>query len=224
MPCSVVVPLRWGAVKHESSPGRALVHLRARTRELHQRAESLLDLPALRTLDRYRSLLSILLGFHRPLEQRLARVDLGPVGVNLHERLKTPLLERDLRCFGVEPASVPMCDDLPVSLALPEALGCLYVLEGATLGGQIISRHLRETMNIVPDGGGAFFASDCRDVGLMWRAFRDALEAGCPGEDNAIRAGDAAVCTFSSFNRWLADGSVASRSDLRAPENEVRTN
>lgn len=209
-------------MKYQSSPGRTLVHLRVRTRELHQRAESLLDLPALRTLDRYCSLLSILLGFHRPLEQRLAGLDLGAVGVNLHERLKTPLLERDLRCFSVDPASVPVCGDLPVLLALPEALGCLYVLEGATLGGQIISRHLRETMNIVPDGGGAFFASDGRDVGLMWRAFRDALEAGCPGEDEAIRAGDAAVCTFASFNRWLADGPVPSRSDPRASENEVR--
>lgn len=209
-------------MKHQSSPGRTLVHLRVQTRELHQGAESLLDLPTLRTLERYRSLLSILLGFHRPLEQRLARLDLGAVGVNLHERLKTPLLERDLRCFSVDLASVPVCGDLPVLLALPEALGCLYVLEGATLGGQIISRHLRETMNVVPDGGGAFFASDGRDVGPMWRAFRDALEAGCPGEDEAIRAGDAAVCTFASFNRRLADGPVRSRSDPRAPENEVR--
>ncbi len=148
--------------------------------------------------------LSLLLGFHRPLERRLARVDLGAVGLDLHARLKAPLLAEDLRCLGVDPGQVPDCGDLPALSALPEALGCLYVLEGSTLGGQVLSRHVREAMDIVPGRGGSFFASDGRDVGAMWRAFRAALEAGCPGEAEMLRAGEVAVRTFASFNQWLA--------------------
>ena len=52
--------------------------------------------------------------------------------------------------------------------------------------------------------GGSFFASEGRDVGAMWRAFCRALEAGCPGEPEAIRAAESAVRTFASFNGWLA--------------------
>lgn len=191
-------------MKSAPPSGRALEHLRARTHELHQRAEELFDLPSLRTLDRYRARLSLLLGFHRPLERRLARVDLGAVGLDLGARLRTPLLEQDLRCLGVDPAQVPDCDDLPALPALPEALGCLYVLEGSTLGGQVVSRHVRETMDIVPGRGGSFFAGDGRDVGAMWRDFRAALAAGCPSEAEVERAGEVAARTFASFNQWLA--------------------
>jgi heme oxygenase (biliverdin-IX-beta and delta-forming) len=191
-------------VNRDLSPGSTLAHVRARTRELHERAEALIDLPTLCTVERYRTLLSRLLGFHGPLERRLAHVDLRPVGLDLDARLKAHLLEDDLRCLGVEPGQVPACDDLPALPALPEALGCLYVLEGSTLGGQVISRHLRETMGIVPGGGGSFFASKGRDVGALWRAFCRALEAGCPGEPEAVRAAESAARTFSSFNGWLA--------------------
>ncbi|MFS8071669.1 MAG: biliverdin-producing heme oxygenase [Byssovorax sp.] len=191
-------------MSRDSSPGSTLAHIRGRTRELHERAEALIDLPTLRTVERYRTLLSLLLGFHAPLERRLAHVDLHAVGLDLDARLKAHLLEDDLRCLGVEPRQVPACSDLPALPALPEALGCLYVLEGSTLGGQVISRHLRETMGIVPGEGGSFFASDGRDVGAMWRAFCRALAAGCPGEPEAVRAAESAVRTFSSFNHWLA--------------------
>lgn len=94
--------------------------------------------------------------------------------------------------------------DLPALPALPEALGCHYVLEGSTLGGQVISRHLQKTMGVVPGRGGSFFASEGRDMGVMWRAFCRALEAGCPGELEAIRAAGSDVRTFASFTRWLA--------------------
>lgn len=191
-------------MNRDTSPGSTLAHVRARTRELHERAEALVDLSTLCTAERYRTLLSLFLGFHGPLERRLARVDLRAVGLDLDARLKAPLLEADLRCLGVDPGQVPACDDLPGLPALPEALGCLYVLEGSTLGGQVISRHLRKTMGIVPGHGGSFFASDGRDVGAMWRDFCRALEVGCPGEPEAIRAAESAVLTFSSFNHWLA--------------------
>ncbi len=78
-------------------------HLRARTHELHRRAESLVDLSSLDTLARYRALLSLLLGFHRPLERRLARVDLGAVGLDLRARLKAPPSKR---IFAIS-ASIP---------------------------------------------------------------------------------------------------------------------
>ena len=49
-------------------------------------------------------------------------------------------------------------DDLPDLQGVQEALGCLYVVEGSTLGGQVIARHLRQTLGVDPRCGGSFFA------------------------------------------------------------------
>ena len=39
------------------------------------------------------------------------------------------------------------------------AFGCLYVMEGATLGGQVIGRHVRQTLGVTPETGGRFHAA-----------------------------------------------------------------
>jgi heme oxygenase len=52
--------------------------------------------------------------------------------------------------------ALPQYHDLPDIEDWPRMLGCLYVLEGATLGGQIISRHLQRTLHIDAINGAAF--------------------------------------------------------------------
>ena len=94
-------------MSRDSSPGATLAHIRSRTRELHERAEALIDLPTLRTVERYRTLLSLLLGFHAPLERRLAHVDLHAVGLDLDARLKALF-------------SPPLFDPTPLSRAEAE--------------------------------------------------------------------------------------------------------
>ena len=54
---------------------------------------------------------------------------------------------------------------------IAEGIGCLYVLEGSTLGGQFILRALQERLGLSPDREARFFASYGKHVGSMWKSF-----------------------------------------------------
>ncbi len=124
-----------------------MARLREETRPEHDAIEGVLDLMDNNlTLARYRRRLEQFHGCYAPLERRLQEIcDWTDHGVDLSRRRKTPLLESDLRALGVEAVeSLPVCQDLPKLIDAADGFGCLYVLEGSTLGGQFISRHVRE--------------------------------------------------------------------------------
>lgn len=196
-----------------------LARLKRETAEQHARVEAMLPLlDAGLTRDAYRRVLAAFYGYHRPLEPALwSAPGLAALGLHAAERRKVPLLERDLRALGLDDtalAALPDCARLPDVGTLPHAVGCLYVLEGATLGGRVIERRLARTLGVdaaSSDSGGAFFASYGERVGPMWAAYRAAAaryaEEG--GDEDAVVA--AAAATFASLARWLEErGSLLS--------------
>ncbi|GLC26431.1 biliverdin-producing heme oxygenase [Roseisolibacter agri] len=178
------------------------------TRAQHARAEASLPVmdPALTRAD-YARVLHALHGFHAPLERQLAAVPWDRLGLDWDARRKTPLLARDLRALGGAPADVaviPACDRLPDASTLARALGCAYVLEGATLGGQLVRRHLARTLGLGPDTGAAYYHAYGDDVGPMWRTFLAGLAVavereGCPPDELLAGARD----TFDALAEWL---------------------
>jgi len=156
----------------------------------------------------YRRLLERFLGFYEPVEQRLGAFREWPdIGVDLQARSKLAQLDADLRALGCADASaLPRATVLPGLDTIDEALGCAYVLEGATLGGQIISRQLRQVLAVTPDSGGRFFAGYGDDTGSMWRTFGAALTAYVDAHGNADRVVLGARQTFETFRRWLDGG------------------
>ncbi len=177
--------------------------LREQTRAAHERAEATLPLldPAL-SRARYRQILAAFWGFHAALEPRLRAVE--GLGLDVEARRKLPLLESDLRALGGDAAHLPVAHDVPRVDGVAEALGVMYVLEGATLGGRVISRHLA-SRGIGPETGGAFFAGYGEATGEMWKAFAAAIgayaEAHPESADRMVRAADE---TFTLLERWLA--------------------
>lgn len=97
---------------------------------------------------------------------------------------------------------------LPHLDSLERALGCLYVLEGSTLGGQIIARNVKTVFGL---GNGqhhevsAFFSSDGSQTAARWRKFLghfvEFAESASEFQRDAIVAG--ALDTFSAFESWL---------------------
>jgi heme oxygenase len=80
----------------------------------------------------------------------------------------------------------------------------MYVLEGATLGGRVISRHLA-ARGIGPDTGGAFFAGYGNQTGEMWKSFSAAMGAYAEAHPESTgRMAEAADETFILLERWLA--------------------
>jgi heme oxygenase len=116
-------------------------------------------------------------------------------------RRKRPLLDRDLAALGLDPASVPVCRMVPRLDGPAAALGAAYVLEGATLGGAILSRRLAAALG--PDAPGHFFDPYGTGRGARWRAFLDHLERHLDHPAHRRTAADAAVRTFDSLRSWL---------------------
>lgn len=182
-----------------------LIDLRESTRAQHVRIESAVDLlNADLKLARYERLLAAFYGLYAPLERRLHRVADLDRDLRLERRHKSPALERDLRALGIRPETVPLCPVLPEIGTSDRAYGCMYVLEGATLGGQIISRHVSRTLGLTPERGCAFFSSYGPEVGAMWREFGRVLRSHPIRDRGSVIA--AARETFECFHAWLTDG------------------
>lgn len=153
-----------------------LAALRTQTRPAHERLEAQLDLlhPEF-TRAQYQSLLERQFQLYLPLEpaiaQRLPAAWRSRLG--WPARLKTRLLRADLAALGEggwTPDGVP-ATDLPPLPDEAAAWGALYVLEGATLGGQIICRHLGPQLKLSPTCGLSFYASYGALIGPRWKEF-----------------------------------------------------
>ena len=189
--------------------------LKLRTRPHHERAEASLPLmdPAL-TLDVYRETLISFLGFYAPMEAQIGALSEwnGPA-FDVAERRKTGLLERDLRSLGLtagEIALVPRCRTLPDTRTLPRTLGALYVMEGATLGGQTIRRHVERTLGQEAPTALAFFSSYGDRVGPMWKEFQAFVTRRVTTRDDAEAMVDAAAETFDALTDWITRAAVPS--------------
>jgi heme oxygenase len=185
-----------------------LKRLRAETSERHAGLEQRMTVmdPRLSRAD-YRALLEGFFGFYAPLEARLGASPVwAELAFDFAARRKVQRLEQDLLALGKtgeELTRLPRCAELPELDTLPQVLGCLYVIEGATLGGQVITRHLLATHGITPETGGAFFAGYGAETGARWQAFGAMMTAAA----ERVGAADAIVAsanrTFETLDCWL---------------------
>ncbi|MFF7107309.1 biliverdin-producing heme oxygenase [Pseudomonas sichuanensis] len=185
-----------------------LLALREGTRHCHKGLEARMpffsesfDLAA------YRHLLAAYHGFHAPLEARLSDYQGA-------ERNKAPALVRDLLALGLGADAIdalPLCGDLPAISDEACALGVMYVLEGSTLGGQVLKRAMAERLGIDTEGGAAFLDVYGPLTGAHWRGFLARLAGAAPCPDTQARSVRAAVETFEGFERWLDQRGVLLR-------------
>lgn len=148
--------------------------LKEATREQHENLEKTVNVMyQMFSIEDYKVLLCKFYRFYSAVETKLAELDLKKYGYDLSERLKTPKLEQDLASFGIleEAKKLTIYKGLPSLNSLEEAFGALYVIEGATLGGQIINRHLKKVLNISIENGGSFFSGYGEKTGEMWKEF-----------------------------------------------------
>jgi len=151
----------------------------------------------------YREYLERSYGFYLPVEQMLERIGVWPaLELDGAPRVKLPLLARDLMLLERDPSVLPICAALPqLGGGLPEAVGCAYVLEGSTLGGRVISRHVQTRLG--PQVPHRFLDAYGADTGERWQAFRAALRWFAESRDIENRVIAGARQTFESFTRWL---------------------
>lgn len=163
----------------------------------------------------YRQFVGRFFGFYAPLEaQLMASPHWQHLGFDYTNRQKTPRLAQDLLSLGSTAQALsdtPLCTDLPVLETPEQLLGCLYVIEGATLGGRVITRHLEGQLGLKPESGGAFFDGYGTETGSRWKVFCTLLSTHadhCADEGchEAIVAG--ANHTFEALTHWLFPTSI----------------
>ena len=185
-----------------------LLQLKEDTKAYHNHLAWSLNLfHSVKTLTDYTILLQKFLGFYLPIETSIgAMQERDTLALDFERRKKTGLLLQDLSTLGIPQITLqttPVCQNLPHLASVAHVWGCLYVLEGATLGGVLISRHMKKMFGLTADNGSAFFNTYGNDVGPMWQQFTTLLVeyASVHQEDQLII--HAANETFSTFSQWL---------------------
>jgi heme oxygenase len=148
--------------------------LRHSTRESSTALEKtfITRLKDLRTLEDYAALLATLHDFYAPVEKLvLLHLD-DSVLPDLEERRKVKSLLRDMEFLNKkqttrQPALLPKITNLST------AMGAMYVTEGSTLGGHIITGMLNKQLGM--ESGFSFFLCYGAEADARWTDFRQSL-------------------------------------------------
>ena len=181
------------------------VRLREATRASHDQVERELRLlDGSLTPHRYREVLARFYGYYAVLEPALDAWHRSEALLDWPDRRKLHLLAADLRELGgPDPADLPRCPAVPAICSSADALGALYVVEGATLGGSVIARRLRAQG--FPPSALSFHSCYGSDVGRRWRQWAEVTTAWVGEERQRSDAVVAAARTvFAQLGGWLA--------------------
>jgi heme oxygenase (biliverdin-IX-beta and delta-forming) len=192
-----------------------LEEIKALTSENHIRLENsqLLSAFSQQTVDRhsYGQILRMFYGYFHPLEKKINQVaSIENYLPDYTSRRKSRLLLHDLQALGFsDPNQLPLCTDLPEVANEAQAFGCLYVMEGSTLGGKFIAHVLRKCLGIEASSGAAFFNGYGAETGTRWKTFQQSLLTFSEqaGQNEAIIA--SANQTFNKMERWISQSQVS---------------
>ena len=177
--------------------------IKEETKTHHQQVEKVLvqELKNLKNKDDYARLLERLLLFYKPIEVDLHEVIDDALIPDISERKHTQRILTDLELLE---HGLPM--EFPKSqlkISSPSyALGVLYVIEGSTLGGQVISKMIHNNLYLEGVDATNYFGSYTELNGDMWKKFGDRISE----IENSVDQKElfqGAKDTFDSLKYWL---------------------
>jgi heme oxygenase len=175
--------------------------LKENTRENHQALEKKLvsKMRAMRSKQDYLDVLYIFYSYFGGIEQLIANYDLAVLIPDHALRRKAGSLAADIEALGGKLPALAAIHFLPAVKNIQDCLGALYVLEGSTLGGQLITQLLQKQLGL--SEGLTFFQSYGGATPVMWQKFQAVLDRPEHLPGGAIIA--AANDTFSKFSSWF---------------------
>jgi heme oxygenase len=182
-----------------------IADLRSELREATRDVHTLLDrhrvlAPLVRpglTADQYGLALNALYAINQPVEARLAAfVERHNLPFDFFPYIRMPDLAADLSQQGwPSPAALWHGPDMN---AIGDFIGCMYVLTGSALGGQVIFRQIQSSLPVTPQDGGRFFAGYGESTAAMWQGFLEFAAASCSAHDLPV-ARQAATNLFQNI-------------------------
>ena len=177
--------------------------LKQETVAAHVETEKLLTprLAGIRSFEDYASILNMFYGYFHPIESIIRSHITPSILPDIDERRNASLIINDLNTIGYSIQHVPLCAQLPKINSSLAALGAMYVLEGSTLGGRMISRMLMKN-TLVPfnDSNLHFFNGYKEDTGKKWTNFLSVLDKHEEGSDTIVAAANE---TFICLTKWM---------------------
>lgn len=179
--------------------------LKEETKVNHQQLEKVLivKLKSVRSKNEYAEILKLFYGYFGGLEVLIDKVIDTGLLPDSERRRKTAALARDLEDLGSEIAAKASGTALPAINIHLQALGALYVIEGSTLGGTIISKMMQQQLNLT-GGGLSFFSGYGEHTTRMWDTFKEILDQQAQNPEQEAVVIAAANETFLKFGEWFA--------------------
>ena len=182
-----------------------LLHsLKASTSQHHHQIEQIALLKKIITneitLPEYKKLLCQLYGFINPCEKKIKQ----KFPCIIEGREKTLLLNTDLLELNCDISSdFLFCNNIPALNTIPEIFGYLYVLEGSTLGGQMITKLLKLNLQSSPMIPTRYFNAYGKKTKNNWDVFLKSLISYDFNRNQKKIIVKSAINTFSSLLNWL---------------------
>lgn len=182
--------------------------LRTETRSIHQALEKAL-IPGIRqavTPEAYAKILKKFYGYFKAMETLLDAQLSDNIVPAYSQRRKSQAIVEDLKSLNSS-EDLPVSNDLPEISTIPEALGAMYVLEGSTLGGRVITKMLMQNLNFQDAAHLKFFSGYGDQTEAMWGSFLETLNKHAEDERAQHEIINAASDTFSKFKAWIEKNS-----------------
>lgn len=178
--------------------------LKENTKTAHIELEKLLvqKIKSIQAIDDYLEILAYFYRFFAPLEKAIFP-QLEEGFPDAAQRRKAEWILEDIHSF--KPAYQPVFTSsyTPEVTSLSQAIGALYVLEGSTLGGQVICKMVAQKLDLSQAEGFKFFSGYGEETLPMWDNFKKYINnrSWNTEEENVVI--DAANRTFGLFKQMI---------------------
>ena len=162
-----------------------LEKLRAETRGEHDKLEALgiseKIMDKTLSLEEYKKLIAVQYLVHKALEGELEANGIGALfpALDYKHRKKMLLLEQDVEELGIDKTDLreqEPAGQLPQLVKPFGLLGCLYVMEGATLGGMVIMKALKKNDQLSALSNFHYYGCYGAETGPQWKRFLEVLQ------------------------------------------------
>ncbi len=178
--------------------------LKEHTKIAHLELEKSLvqKIKAIRTPADYVDLLVYFYRFFAPLESAIfSSIDTALSDVS--KRRKSAWIVEDIRFFAPSHPPISASAVIPAIDNPPKALGALYVMEGSTLGGQVICKMIAKRLPSLTNQGLRFFSGYGEDTLPMWENFKKLINGENWSQEQEKEIIDAANRTFTLFKQSI---------------------
>lgn len=178
--------------------------IKAATKKIHAEAEAVLipRIKGIRSPEDFKDLLALFFGFFAPLEVLIGNFIHPHILPDIDTRRKSGSIIKSFSSGTFTTVAAPCF--LPVINNVAQAFGAMYVLEGSTLGGKIISRMLQANVTVqLSSESLAFFDVYGDGTYEMWGRFKTVMDALLTNDADIIAATETAGDTFCKMKTWM---------------------